>query len=472
MVSLLIIIASFLSAFLFDYLAEFNTFSVLISQQKESHKTLTNADLTDDEKQKMLLRSSGKIFLSAINLNVFIGIVCLPFIFLVFYIGPWMVKGINYFSYISSFKGIFISSSCFLLFYLIKKENQSTDYTLLQRFFHWVTLRSKIMLEMSYDINKNLHLKHTKAIHTDGKHVFITGLARSGTTALMNTLYTTKHYASLNYSDMPLLLAPNIWGTLSSKKTETELKERAHKDRIQVNNKSPEALDEVFWKTFLNNHYIQKESLSLNKITPEIMDEFEQYISLILLKNKGENSLRYLSKNNNNVLRIPFLLKKFPEASIIITFRSPLDHAASLLDQHRHFSEIHQADHFSLNYMNWLGHHEFGLNQKPFDLGNSKLLVKMNTYQKDDINYWLLIWLNYYSYVFKKFADTCIFVSYEQFCKAPKRTLGNLVKKIDLKDEKFDITAFKPTKRTIQNADKKILNDCQKIYDELMIKSI
>ena len=38
------------------------------------------------------------------------------------------------------------------------------------------------------------------------EHVFITGLARSGTTILLNALYKSNIFASLTYSDMPFVL--------------------------------------------------------------------------------------------------------------------------------------------------------------------------------------------------------------------------------------------------------------------------
>ena len=41
-------------------------------------------------------------------------------------------------------------------------------------------------------------------------HVFVSGLARSGTTALLNALYQSGTFASLSYDDMPFILAPNF----------------------------------------------------------------------------------------------------------------------------------------------------------------------------------------------------------------------------------------------------------------------
>ena len=47
------------------------------------------------------------------------------------------------------------------------------------------------------------------------KNFFVTGLARSGTTQLLNSLYKTG-FSSYTYSDMPFLFSPNMWGKLRS----------------------------------------------------------------------------------------------------------------------------------------------------------------------------------------------------------------------------------------------------------------
>ena len=67
---------------------------------------------------------------------------------------------------------------------------------------------------------------------------------------LLNALHKSNLFASLSYSDMPFVLAPNLWSKISFNKRYSELKERAHGDGIKVSTESPEAFEEVFWKTF------------------------------------------------------------------------------------------------------------------------------------------------------------------------------------------------------------------------------
>lgn len=340
-------------------------------------------------------------------------------------------------------------------------------YNFFSRLLHRVSLGSKAVSEISFDIENAIYLKKNLPLNKEGNHVFITGLARSGTTALMQTLYDTKVFASLTYDDMPFILAPNLGEKFAKKQKIGELKERAHKDGIYINNESPEALDEVFWKVFLDNNYIKKDRLLKNKISTEIAAKFNNYIELILIKNYKSIKLRYLSKNNNNILRLDSLLQKFPNSKIIIPFRNPLQHALSLLNQHNHFCEIQQEDPFSLKYMNWIGHHEFGLNQKPFYFGNDEEFDRLVNFIKEDINYWLLIWLNYYRFVLEKYSDSCILFSYEKFCENPSKTMNNLAHKIDLEYVEFKLDSFNTKTRTFDNFDKQIMKECLDVYSKL-----
>ena len=47
-------------------------------------------------------------------------------------------------------------------------------------------------------------------------HVFVTGMARSGTTILLQALHDTGKFASLTYADMPIVLSPNLWSKFNN----------------------------------------------------------------------------------------------------------------------------------------------------------------------------------------------------------------------------------------------------------------
>lgn len=348
----------------------------------------------------------------------------------------------------------------------------ASDYNLFSKLLHRVLLGIRPVAQISFEIEKALFLKGDLSQVTDGKHVFVTGLARSGTTILMRTLHEAESLTSLTYEDMPFILAPNLWNQISLKKSSNELKERAHKDGIFINDKSPEALDEVFWKVLLEDSYVQKDRLLINEISSDTLEMYELYIHLIIKKNYSGIRSRYLSKNNNNILRLNFLFQKFPNAFVIVPFREPLQHAISLLIQHQNFCEIQRNDKFILSYMTWIGHHEFGLNQKPFYLEDDLLFTRLIQHDKSDINYWLLSWLNYYSYILNNYSEKAILFCYEAFCKDPESVLRDLSEKIDLSGFEFKPANFEMKFRRNEHADKKILDECGVVYEALLQKVI
>jgi hypothetical protein len=348
----------------------------------------------------------------------------------------------------------------------------SEKYNRLSRFLHSISLGSNTISELSFEINRILFYSSNKIQLTEGKNpVFISGLARSGTTAILNHLYETKKFATLTYQDMPFVLAPNLWRKLTGNSKQTELKERAHGDKIFINNQSPEAIDEVFWKVFLNNEYIEIDSLKLNNISNEILTKYQIFTELICLKYFNNKSLRYISKNNNSILRIESLRKQFDSCKIIIPYRSPLEHAQSLLEQHIHFSKLQLDNPFILKYMNWIGHYEFGLNQKPFDL-NQKTHEK---YTNLEIHYWLNSWLNYYSYVLTKDSkEDFVFVNYDDLCQKPNEILNQIAKKVNIDYEFSNSKIFNKREKSRiildQNAEN-ILNECMIVYQKLITQT-
>jgi len=341
-------------------------------------------------------------------------------------------------------------------------------YSFSSRLLHRVALQSKAIAEVSFDMENMLVSK--KGNSFSSKPVFISGLARSGTTMLMRYLYETGKFRSLTYLDMPFVLMPNLWKKLSFQKTGAELKERAHQDGIMVSFESPEAFEEVFWRVFTGDQYITNDRLKLQKVNPEVLNKFKDYIHNIILSADNPGQTRYLSKNNNNILRIDALKKSFPEATLIIPFRAPLQHALSLFHQHLHFSELQTQDKFSLDYMNWLGHFEFGLNQKPFDLNNANTFNAMQNADKSKLDFWLLSWKNYYEFVLEQPEDTALLFCYEDFCSEPASILKELFHVLGLSEMEKEIKPFIPSSKKISGYSEHLLNDCQEIYHRLKLR--
>ena len=240
------------------------------------------------------------------------------------------------------------------------------NYSFFQKKFHEIALSSKFVREATFDF-ENLIFKEN---NFEDNHVFVCGLARSGTTILLNELYKTNEFASLSYSDMPFILAPNSWNLINVNQKDIKLQERAHNDGIKISTKSPEAFEETFWKTF-------------NQCDIETPKKFKRYINNIVKKN---NKYRYLSKNNQNIRRLDYISKIFPDSKFLIPYRNPVQQAYSLLTQHNNFNERSGDDVFISKYMGWIGHTEFGPQYEP--------IISKNIQYKNssDLNHWMEQW--------------------------------------------------------------------------------
>ena len=83
------------------------------------------------------------------------------------------------------------------------------NYNVLERIFHDLVLGNNFIKKSFFELEKKIFLP--KKLNFDQeKHVFITGLPRSGTTVLLNYVYSSEEFESLTYSNMPLILSPNF----------------------------------------------------------------------------------------------------------------------------------------------------------------------------------------------------------------------------------------------------------------------
>jgi hypothetical protein len=320
------------------------------------------------------------------------------------------------------------------------------NYSFVEKLLHEIALTSPFLREMFFDLEKSFFLRDN--YKTNDRHVFVSGMARSGTTILLNAIYETGEFASLTYQDMPFILSPNIWSKLHKNSTIIDKQERAHSDGIKIDTNSPEAFEEIFWKTFKDDQ-------------PDTYNEFENFINLLSLKYKKH---RYLSKNNQNIRRLDYLIENFPNSKIIIPFREPLQHSFSLFYQHKKFCSMQKNDKFIKKYMFWIGHSEFGLDYMPqYEEG-------LRCSDFDNINHWLEQWfLSYSSLTHLLNNPQVLFVCYEDLCKnnAVYKSILNFIEINST--HKFD---FRLSSKKIDLQYEGDLNkQCLEVYNNLKINA-
>ncbi len=337
------------------------------------------------------------------------------------------------------------------------KKVKSEGYNELSKLLHRMSLNN-------YHISNRLFKWETKKIERKGlvkrtDFVIISGLARAGTTSLMNNLAQIDAFVSLSYANMPFLLCPNLWGKFYKPK-KTDLKERSHKDGIMIGLNSNEALEEYFFKVKANDSFISDTYLSEYSISNETYNDYLEYQTII----KNNNDKIYLAKNNNFILRYKSVRELNEDFLMIILYREPLTHATSLLEKHREYKKIQKEDTFVLEYMNWLGHHEFGMGQKTFLFRNSE---QNNNVDKESLDYWLKIWINYYRYILTIKHQNTILINYESYCNNPKGIISTILDKIHVDSELPDYNTYINNREIIDGISDSLKEEALIIYKQL-----
>lgn len=297
------------------------------------------------------------------------------------------------------------------------------SYPPISRLLHRLALGSRWIAEASFDLEQTL--MRPMPLSTD-KHVFVCGLARAGTTILMHLLYESGAFSTLTYRHMPFLLMPGLWRRLSANQQQkASLRERAHGDRILVGYDSPEAFEEVFWTTHCPQDYILTDHLAEHRPDSHHLSMFKRFLGSVTASS-NDPGRRYLSKNNNNLLRVPTLQQHLSEALFLIPFRDPIQHSHSLLVQHRRFSAKQQDNRFFRDYMKWLGHFEFGLDHLAFF---HPVLIDSSP---DHLDYWLQLWIQVYERVLEFEGTRILFISYEDLCGRSEESIRSLWTRISL----------------------------------------
>ena len=302
------------------------------------------------------------------------------------------------------------------------------DYSRTEKLLHWLALQPESVRRMSFDLERQFYLPDDVEAAASGS-VYVCGLARSGTTLVLQLLEQLPCFRSLTYRDMPFVLAPNLWRRVAGlSQRSAALSERAHGDGVMVGYDSAESFEEVFWRTFSRSADRSAEGYGTCEVDDEALKLFAQYRALVANpRGQGGERKRYLSKNNDNLLRFHRLAED-PTATVLLVYRNPIDTALSLHRQHMRFME-RKEDPFVAQYMGWLGHHEFGPGHMPFSFVKRYINPALDPKQP---NYWLDYWIKSHEYILRLNSNRVMLVNYESLIKNPSQVLNCLVQAINL----------------------------------------
>lgn len=266
--------------------------------------------------------------------------------------------------------------------------------------------------------------------------VYVTSLARAGTTIITELLSRHPDLTSHRYSDFPPVWTPYWWNALRARLPlpRVEAAERAHRDRLVVTPDSPEAVEEVLWMRFFPRAHDSTANNVLDRDTDH--PGFEQYYRDHIRKLLAvRGARRYLAKGNYNLTRLEYLLKLFPDARFVIPVRDPAWHVASLMKQDCLFRAQHDADPRTRDYMHLLGHYEFGRGKHCINVGDDDAVagIRRAWDTGEAARGWALYWRSLYAHLIERLeADedlmrACLLVGYEDLCRAPAQWIDRIV---------------------------------------------
>jgi len=427
----------------------------------------------DDARQAAVMRAG--VMTLRFSLSVLVVLVVLAVIAL---IAPWMLE------WDKSQQTVYLVavSVAAMGWWLVRRTNRNAEatdvshtYGRLDRWLHWLALEPAAVRHLAFDLERQFALPRCEdplvASPADGA-VYVCGLARSGTTMLLRILDECDDFRSLNYRDMPFVLAPNLWARFSRHaRKESVTAERAHGDGILVNVDSPEGLEEVFWRTF-GAQTSNPACFGFDEPDADVLANFADYRALVA--NPRSESVRakwrrYLSKNNNNLLRLTSLCAD-PTATVLLAYRNPVATARSLHRQHQRFCASQVGDDFTRAYMGWLSHYEFGLDHRPFCFAVSGMDASLTP---DQLDYWLDYWDAVYRYVLSHAELRFFLVNHDALRATPAATLAGIFKVLGVEADSAVLAQQIAGPDTVINEgfDPELLRRAEATYRELLNSS-
>ena len=282
--------------------------------------------------------------------------------------------------------------------------------------------------------------------------VYVCGLARSGSTILLEILAEQPTFTAHKYSDFPFVFTPYLWrmiqkimslGRLQGKSEKKQ--ERFHGDGLLISSNSPEAMEEVLWMHFFTQSHDTLHSAALGAdldeahlvkdgvTKPGFTAFYTDHIKKLLLASKAP---RYLAKANYNITRIEYILNMLPSAKFIVPVRAPEAHVESLLRQHQNFLQQTKGQKRALKHLSRVGHFEFGADLRPICLENDAAYQNILTlFEAGELlrgyaRYWAYI----YGYVYRQYkTNSSVYCyKYEDFCENTSAILREVTDFINL----------------------------------------
>jgi hypothetical protein len=281
--------------------------------------------------------------------------------------------------------------------------------------------------------------------------LYVCGLARSGSTLLHEVVSSHPGVATHRMKDYPMLFTPYWWRRATANLRPPPPRERAHRDGVMITTESPDALEEMLWMAFFPRCHDPSVCgvLGPGDRHPAFEAFYDAHLRKLLL---AERATRYAAKANYHVARLGYLARLYPDARFIIPVRAPAGHIASLLRQHRWFSEGQRKHPRALTYFRQSGHFEFGLDRRPMHLGDGARVrqIQQAWAAGEEVRGLAMHWDMVYGYLARLLAadarvrDAARVVRFEALCEASAETLRAVLEHCALPDAEAVVARHAP----------------------------
>jgi NADH:ubiquinone oxidoreductase subunit len=149
---------------------------------------------------------------------------------------------------------------------------------------------------------------------------------------------------------------------------------------------------------------------------------------IAIRRDRRPEAERYLSKNNLNIARLAAPPAPLDDGTFLVPFREPVQQAASMCRQHERFLDIHEKDDFVREYMEAIGHHEFGKGLRPVNFDGWLAQAEVPS----QLAFWMEYWVAAYRHILHHSDESTVLVSYARLTEKPEASLARLAEVLDV----------------------------------------
>ena len=273
------------------------------------------------------------------------------------------------------------------------------------------------------------------------KPIYVCGLARAGSTLLLELLAEVPEVTTHRYADFPGLWTPYWWNWLRARlpAQPSVPVERAHRDRIAVTRESPEAFEEMLWMHFFPGRHdpAVDQVMDADRVNADFAGFYGDHLRKLLAV---RGARRYLAKANYNLSRIGYLLTLFPDARFVVAIRQPQSHIASLIKQDRLFTQWSRERPDIARQLARTGHFEFGPGKRAINYGDAATAeaIRASFDAGRTVEGYARQWAAAYGWFAARlandaaFARQCVVVDYGRLCSDPVGTMSAVYAHVDV----------------------------------------